>query len=132
MTKSDLQHPLKDRLSTGFSTKNVYVNKTSGSSGNPFVFAKDKFCHALTWAIIKDRFGWFGLHFNNSKQARFYGIPLDKKGYFKERFKDVLSNRFRFFVFDLSDAAFEKHLKKFSSTPFDYINGYTSSIAQIC
>src|SRR5690606_32630643 len=50
MTKRDLQQPLNERLSEGFSTKNVYVNKTSGSSGDPFIFAKDKFCHAMTWA----------------------------------------------------------------------------------
>ena len=130
MTKSDLQQPLIDRLSAGFSTKNVYVNKTSGSSGDPFVFAKDKFCHALTWSIIQNRFGWFNLDFNNSTQARFYGIPLDKKGYYKERFKDKLSKRFRFSVYDLSDTAFENHLKKFKKTNFDYINGYTSSIVQ--
>ncbi|MEO5788561.1 phenylacetate--CoA ligase family protein, partial [Gelidibacter sp.] len=130
MTKSDLQQPLIDRLSEGFSPKNVYVNKTSGSSGDPFVFSKDKFCHALTWSIIQNRFGWFDLDFNSSRQARFYGIPLDKKGYYKERFKDAISGRFRFSVYDLSDSAFENHLKKFKSTNFDYINGYTSSIVQ--
>ena len=130
MTKQDLQHPLIERLSAGFTTKNVYINKTSGSSGHPFIFAKDKFSHAMTWAVIQDRFSWYGLDFNTSRQARFYGIPLDKKNYYKERFKDHLSKRYRFSVFDLSDAAFETHLKRFKSTPFDYINGYTSSIVQ--
>lgn len=130
MTKRDLQVPLKKRLTASFSAKNVYVNKTSGSSGDPFIFAKDKFCHAMTWAVIQDRFNWFGLDFNASKQARFYGIPLDSKGYYKERFKDALSKRYRFSVFDLSDTAFENHLKKFKQVPFDYLNGYTSSIVQ--
>ncbi len=130
MTKRDLQKPIEERLSEGFAIKNVYVNKTSGSSGDPFVFAKDKQSHALTWAVIQNRFGWFNLDFNSSKQARFYGIPLDKKGYYKERFKDALSKRFRFSVFDLSDDAFKKHVIKFETTKFDYINGYTSSIVQ--
>jgi phenylacetate-CoA ligase len=130
MTKRNLQQPLLERLSEGFTDKNVYVNKTSGSSGDPFIFAKDKFCHALTWAVIQDRFSWFDLDFNTSKQARFYGIPLDLIGYYKERFKDALSKRFRFSVFDMSDEAFENHLKKFKQTPFDYINGYTSAIVQ--
>ena len=130
MTKADLQQPLDQRLSNGFTKANVYINKTSGSSGDPFVFAKDKFSHALTWAIIQDRFHWFDLDFNRSKQARFYGIPLDKKGYYKERFKDVLSNRLRFSVFDLGDEAFEKLLLKFKTVPFEYINGYTSAIVQ--
>ncbi|HEX9828291.1 MAG TPA: phenylacetate--CoA ligase family protein [Flavobacteriaceae bacterium] len=130
MTKRDLQQPLVERLSSGFTLKNIYVNKTSGSSGDPFIFAKDRFCHAMTWAIIENRFGWYGLDFNKSRQARFYGIPLDKKGYYKERFKDVLSRRTRFSVFDLTDLAFEKHLKKLQSIKFDYINGYTSAIVQ--
>src|SRR5690606_18126717 len=130
MTKRDLQAPLKQRLSDGFTPKNVYVNKTSGSSGDPFIFAKDKFCHALTWAVIQNRFGWYDLDFNSSIQARFYGIPLDKKGYYKERCKDRLSKRHRFSVFDLSEEAFEHHLKKFETNAFEYLNGYTSSIVQ--
>lgn len=130
MTKRDLQRPLIERLSKGFSSKSIYINKTSGSSGDPFIFAKDKFCHALTWAETKDRFGWFNIDFNTSKQARFFGIPLDKKGYYKERIKDIFSNRFRFSIFNLNDEALEKVFEKFKKSKFDYINGYTSSIVQ--
>ena len=128
MTKRDFQKPLKERLSIGYNLKNVYVNKTSGSSGDPFVFAKDKFSHALTWVNIFNRFGWFGIDFNSSLQARFYGIPLDFLGYKKERFKDFLGHRYRFPIFDLSDKVLETVLSKFKQKRFDYINGYTSSI----
>ena len=58
MRKVHFQSPLSERLSEGFTQKNVYINKTSGSSGDPFVFAKDKFCHALIWANIMRRFDW--------------------------------------------------------------------------
>lgn len=128
ITKSDLQQPLENRLSKGFSKKNVYINKTSGSGGHPFIFAKDKFTHALTWAMIENRFAWHGIDLKKSLQARFYGIPLDFLGYQKERLKDRLSNRYRFPIFDLSDEKLEHFYKKFSNTAFDYINGYTSSI----
>ena len=128
MTKKDFQKPLQERLSVGFKTNNVYVNKTSGSSGDPFIFAKDKYCHAMTWVNIFEKFSWFNIDFNSSKQARFYGIPLDFIGNKKERFKDFLSNRFRFSIFDLSDEKLEQILTKFQKTKFDYINGYTSSI----
>lgn len=128
MTKKKFQKPLSERLSEGFTPSNVYVNKTSGSSGDPFIFAKDKFCHALTWSNIIYRFGWFGIDFNSSLQARFYGIPLDFIGNKKERIKDILSHRYRFTIFDLSDAVLEKVLLKFQNKKFDYINGYTSSI----
>jgi len=128
MTKKNFQKPLIERLSNGFSLKNVYVNKTSGSSGDPFIFAKDRFSHALTWANIINRFGWHGIDFNTSYQARFYGIPLDFIGNKKEKIKDFLSNRYRFSIFNLSDIVLEKFLPQFKTKKFDYINGYTSSI----
>ncbi len=128
LNKSNLQSPLQNRLSNGYNSKNIYLNKTSGSSGEPFIFAKDKYTHALTWASNIYRFGWFGIDFNRSLQARFYGIPLDFFGYKKERIKDFLGNRYRFPIFDLSDNALKKVLKKFENTKFDYLNGYTSSI----
>lgn len=128
MTKADLQKPIVDRLSYGFKKNNVYINKTSGSSGHPFVFAKDKLCHALTWAEIMDRFSWHGLDFHNDLQARFYGIPLETFGYWKERFKDFLSSRYRLPIFDLSDEKLDGFLKVFKKKPFAFINGYTSSI----
>lgn len=128
MRKVHFQSPLSERLSEGFTPKNVYINKTSGSSGDPFVFAKDKFCHALIWANIMRRFDWYGIDFNHSWQARFYGMPLDFWANKKLRLKDFLSHRYRFNIFDFSDAAIERMLSKFSKTRFDYINGYTSSI----
>lgn len=128
MTKKDFQKPLAERLSQGYTEKTVFKNKTSGSSGDPFVFAKDKYAHAITWASIIYRFGWYGIDFNKSYQARFYGIPLDFMGYTKERIKDFLGQRYRFTIFDLSDKVLENVLKKFQQKKFDYINGYTSSI----
>ena len=128
MKKIDFQKPLKERLSKGYSEKNVYINKTSGSSGDPVVFAKDKSYHALIWANIMRRFGWYGIDFNYSYQARFYGMPLDFIANLKLRFKDFLSRRYRLNIFDLSDSGLEKIIKKFSKKRFNYINGYTSSI----
>ena len=128
MQKSDLQRPLKERLSDGYSKRKIYVGKTSGSSGHPFIFAKDRFCHALTWAEFIDRYNWIGINLNKSLQARFYGIPLDFYGNLVERFKDRVSLRRRFNVFDLSDQKLERFLVRFKKSNFDYINGYTSSI----
>ncbi len=128
MTKSHLQQPLEDRLSTEYSKSSIYTNKTSGSSGTPFIFAKDRFCHALTWARFIDTYNSLGINFDTSLQARFYGVPLNFFGYYKERFKDFLGRRYRFPIFDLSEQKLEEILKKFKQKKFNYIYGYTSSI----
>ena len=128
MQKKDLQRPLKERFSKGFSSKNSYVGKTSGSSGHPFIFAKDRFCHALSWAEFYDRYKWYGIDPDKSLQARFYGIPFDRYGYYKERLKDRLGRRYRFPIFNLNDEKMEEFLQEFEKRPFEYINGYTSSI----
>lgn len=130
MTKQNLQKPLKELLSDNFTKSKVYIDKTSGASGKPFIFAKDKFCHALTWAIIIDHFSWYGVNFNRSKQARFYGIPKGTIGYIKEKIKDFISCRTRFNIFDLSDKAFDYWVNIFKKNQFWYMNGYTSPMVQ--
>jgi len=128
MKKSDLQRPLAERLSAGYSPKNVFINKTSGSSGDPMTFAKDKFCHALIWANIMRRWNWHGIDYNSSLQARFYGRTLDFAAGLKLKLKDILSRRYRFDIFDFSDAGIDKMISVFKTKKFDYINGYTNSI----
>ena len=128
MKKSDLQQPLKDRLSSTYNTKTAYVGKTSGSSGHPFIFAKNRFAHALSWAGFQDRYHWYGIDLNKSLQARFYGIPLDFYGNIQERLKDRISLRRRFNIFDLSEKKMEEFLQRFKKSNFNYLNGYTSAI----
>lgn len=127
--KKYFQTNIEDNLSKGFHLRQVFKNSTSGSSGIPFAFAKNKYCHAMTWALIQDRFGRHGLDFNQSLQARFYGIPFEpRSAYYREKIKDLLSRRVRFPVFDLSDRILEKYTTQFRTRPFVYLNGYTSSL----
>jgi phenylacetate-CoA ligase len=127
LSKSDFQSSERNLISSEYKKKDLYTGYTSGSSGHPFNYAKDKFSHAMTWALIKDRYRNFGLSLD-SKQARFYGIPLERIDYMVEKTKDYLSNRVRFPVFDLSDEMLGTFLEKFRTTAFDYVYGYTNSI----
>lgn len=124
LEKKDLQIPLEERLSKEYSLKKIFRSKTSGSAGKPLFYGKDKFSHALTWAVIKNRFNWHSLY--GKKQARFYGAPKDFFSRNKERLKDLLSNRYKFNVFNLSDNAFNSWIEKFVKTNFVYLNGYTT------
>ena len=77
-----------------------------------------------------DCYSWYDIDLDDSYQARFYGIPLQKVSYYKERFKDWLSHRYRFSVFNLSADAMKENLNLFKYQKFEYINGYTSAIVQ--
>lgn len=128
MTKASYQQEITDMLSGPFKDKkDVYIANTSGSSGHPFYFAKNKYAHALAWALIKNRYATKGIGLN-SLQGRFYGIPLEKKGYWIESLKDVLMNRVRFPVFDLSEPELEKNYKKVIRRKVNYLYGYTSAV----
>lgn len=127
LTKSDLQVKLDDLISKPFTRSNVYVANTSGSSGHPFFFAKDKFSHALTWAQIQYYYSLYGIN-SSSLQARFYGIPLSGLSRKVEITKDFFANRVRFPVFDLSDHILQGWLVKFTKIKFNYLYGYTSSL----
>lgn len=127
VTKKDLQQPLSNIITKGVNLKNCHTGNTSGSTGIPFFYAKDKMAHAMTWAVITDRYNWYGLTFS-SRQARFYGIPKEFFANRKELLKDKMMNRERFSVFDLSDKAMEQFIQRFRNGKFDYVYGYTSAL----
>jgi len=128
ITKKDFQINIDEIITKGLKKSELHVHNTSGSTGTPFYFAKDKFCHALNWAEMDYQLSKHGINIGASKQARFYGIPLNGINYYKERLKDLLANRVRFPVFDLSDEKLSLVLNEFRKKKFEYINGYTSSL----
>ena len=128
LNKSDLQNTIAEHLSQDYTTKNIYLGKTSGSSGQPFVFAKDKWCHALSWASFYAHYLDRGIDLYTDLQARFYGMPSKGLSRYREKLKDKLSSRYRFPIFDLSMEKMDGFLDVFKAKPFAYLNGYTSSI----
>lgn len=125
--KKDLQSPIAEMISDGYKVSDVYISNTSGSSGHPFFYAKDKFCHALTWAFIMDQYKSLKVN-PGDRQARFYGIPMDKISYARERVKDFFMHRIRFPVFDMGDVMLQKFLEQFHKTKIHYVYGYTNSV----
>jgi phenylacetate-CoA ligase len=127
ITKKDLQGNLEELITKPFTKVELHIGNTSGSSGHPFFYAKDKYSHALTWAYIRKMYAIYGIN-PYDLQARFYGIPLEKWGYRKEILKDFFLRRKRFSVFDLSDENIAKYIERFKRKNFKYIYGYTNSI----
>ena len=127
MLKSTYQNELGQLLSKGFSKKNTFIANTSGSTGNPFFYAKDKEAHSMTWALALNRYKQHNIDLS-SKQARFYGVPLERSSKIKEDLKDLILSRTRFSIFDLSENMLSKFIKDFQKNSFTYLYGYTNSM----
>lgn len=109
-------------------TNELYLSKTSGSSGTPLTYAKDKLSHALTWANVCANYKSLGINYGHDLEARFFGIPLEKKSYYTEKLKDILSNRHRFIVYNLTLHDVKKYLTIFERKPFKYLYGYSNAL----
>ena len=117
------------RFGNNFRRK-LYSANTSGSSGEPFSFYKDKFCHSLAWA--KNQMSYYKLGIlENDKEARFFGHVKGSLGtHIYEFGKDLFLNRYRLDIFDNSEEKFMEYLKVFKKKKFSYIYGYTNVILE--
>jgi len=129
ITKKDFQTNLKSILSNGFNTNNTYIANTSGSSGEPFWYAKDKPCHAIAWEYISQKYSELSEQ-KTYVEARFFGSV--RKGInlkIKNKLKDFILNRVCFDVFDQSIPYLNKIKQTFEKIPFTFAYGYTNSIS---
>ena len=74
--------------------KGIYIAQTSGSSGNPFTFIKNKDAHAMDLALIANRYSWYNISYKDSK-GDFFGMPSNNYAFLKEKIKDMVLNRVR-------------------------------------
>ena len=109
------------------STESLYINTTSGTTGAPLKFAKDYKTQARVWAAKKRFFNLHGIS-TGSKEARFYAMPKGCKNILIENIKDIILNRTRFNVFDMSEIIFDEWIKRFKKKDFEYAYGFTSAI----
>lgn len=117
-------------LSRDYEGVKCFSNSTSGSSGVPTRFVKDKLSHAMTWAHIIDSYREYGLEYGKTLQARFFGMPLNSSNAVRrEKVKDFLSARRRFSAHDMSSPTRQRILDCFSRKKFGYVYGYANTLA---
>ena len=129
--------PIMDKrtfTSLGIDLKNNKVHRhiersTSGSTGAPFVFVKDRFSTAFQDAVMYHTYSWHGIKIGDS-QARFWGVPIQPKKRFGAFVKDILMNRKRLSAFDISDSALLKYHNDLNKFKPKYFYGYPSIIYQ--
>ncbi|GAW65978.1 capsular polysaccharide biosynthesis protein CapK [Geoanaerobacter pelophilus] len=104
---------------------------TSGSTGMPFQFYKDRLATGYMDSVQYAANAWYGIGMGDP-QARFWGMPLGAKGALVARLKDLLRNRIRFSAFDLSLEAKDAFYARLRGFAPSYFYGYPSLIAEFC
>ena len=90
--RKNFQLPINKMISSHYNI-NIHVHNTC-SSGIPFYFAKDRFCHALSWINNIHLYKCHGIEYVNLYRQDFMVFHSILKN-IKERFKDFLSARIR-------------------------------------
>ena len=105
----------------------VEHRKTSGSSGTPFHFLKDKRMTAMMDAVMWAAYQWHGIS-PGDKQARFWGVPQSRSARRQRQLTDFIQNRRRLSAFDVTpngSVQFFRQLRRFRPT---YVYGYPTLI----
>ncbi len=104
---------------------------TSGSTGMPFRFYKDRYATGFMDAVLYAAYDWHGIAVGEP-QARFWGMPLSPGDAALAQLKDLLKNRIRFSAFDLSIPAKDAYLRSLVAFRPTYFYGYPSLIVDFC
>lgn len=98
---------------------------TSGSTGVPLSFEKDRASTAWMDAVMYTSYAWHGIPLG-AAQARFWGVPLKPGARFEAAVKDLLMNRIRLSAFTADAASFESFGERLQRFRPVYFYGYPS------
>jgi len=99
LTKAAIKKDSQSMISNG--NWRYSARKTSGSTGTPMHFVKDRIASAYMDALMYEVYGWHGIKIGD-RQARVWGLPLDLKNRLLIKMKDAALNRKRLEAFDIS------------------------------
>ena len=106
------------------------VTKTSGgSTGQPVKIFKTRSAWARELAVAWRGFEWAGVDVGD-RQARFWGVPLDRKGQMRARLVDLSCNRIRLSAFDFNEQNLRRYFNQVNRFRPDYFYGYLSMLTE--
>ncbi len=126
LSKEELRSNYK-QLVTPNADKRMDLAKTSGSTGVPIKFYRDRVLFGYTLASIYRAHRWYGIDIG-SKECMLWGVPIGLKNRFIVKTKDFLLNRFREKEFNLNTNTLIHIYDKILRERPDYLFGYTSMI----
>lgn len=123
VTKEEIRKQVKSVLSK--SGPKIYPVKTSGSTGSPLKFYKDRIASAYSYAAMYRGLQWHGVDICD-KEAYLWGIPIKRIDRFTSKLSDFTLNRFREKAFNLSFEVNMDFYKKMVKRQPVLLSGYSS------
>lgn len=125
MTKDELlKH--RDAIQIKNLNEKLFFSETSGSSGEPLVFYRNRDWDAWHRASVFRGYSWFNVK-PWEKNGYLWGYNIAFKRMLKIKLLDFLQNRFR--LFSYKDKEIDKFLKKLEKASF--LSGYSSMIYEL-
>ena len=122
LTKEELRRDVK-LIASKKTFSGTRKAKTSGSTGIPLVFPKDSIARAYHYAAMYRGHSWYGLKIGD-REARLWGVPVDRKTRMKIKVKDYFLNRFREKEYNLKRHILDDFYRKLNKFRPKYIMGY--------
>jgi phenylacetate-CoA ligase len=126
LTKAELRENYERIVTKGFEGKLDLV-KTSGSTGMPLKFYRDRVVFGHTMASVLRAHDWYGLPVG-SMEAMLWGIPASRLNRLKMRSRDFVLNRFRESEYNLDPGVLADFYRKMVLKRPDYLYGYSSMV----
>lgn len=111
---------------------NMFLHKktTGGSTGEPVALNKTPFAMSSEIAATYRGYSWAGVDIGD-KQARFWGISLNKKDRLKYKIIDFIGHRKRISAFSFDDEKMENYIKIVQEFKPNYFYGYVSMLEKV-
>ena len=126
LTKDELRENY-DKIVTSENKSKTYLVETSGSTGIPLQFYRDKLVFGYTLASVYRGHRWWGLNIG-FKEAMLWGVPIGFKNRLKAKLKDCVLNRFREREYNLNHDTLIDFYHKVKRRKPDYLFGYSSMV----
>lgn len=122
LTKDIIQKYNKELISDLDCRKSF--RKTSGSTGEPLVMAKDRVATGVMNAVMWRNYRWCGIEMGD-RQARIWAGPVKTSQKYTVKISDFLQNRIRFSTFSMNQQTYSDFLEKMMNFRPQYLYGYS-------
>lgn len=126
LKKEDLRGYANQVYSDVFQSSDLIKSETSGSTGDAFIFYRDRGWDAAHRAAITRGIEQHGLK-PWDRNLYLWGFMFDNKSKMKIRFLDFLQNRFR--IFQINEQELSQNLSRIKNVRF--VSGYSSVIDRL-